>query len=193
MARIAYLCLLIAIASVGTVVGQCPSGYSGNPCTDINECQTNNGGCSQTCQNTAGSFRCVCGADYALQTDGRTCKLVCDPKCANCTNTPTNCTMCAMWYFKDPTTQQCTDLCPGYLHPNMTSRVCEDVSGIVVIEDLSQGETIGIAVTSILAAISAVSAVVAAAFWLIRRKQQNKPSPLPLIGSDGEYEGNESS
>ena len=44
--------------------GSCPNGYQGNgiQCDDINECLTNNGGCSQAplvdCINTPGSFYC---------------------------------------------------------------------------------------------------------------------------------------
>ncbi|XP_041458355.1 cubilin-like [Lytechinus variegatus] len=59
--------------------GNCPSGYDGNghQCTDINECLTNNGGCSQlvTCTNTDGSRSCgPCPAGYI--GDGVTCTYV---------------------------------------------------------------------------------------------------------------------
>lgn len=40
---------------------------------DINECNTNNGGCNQTCSNTVGSRTCACGAGYTLATDGADC------------------------------------------------------------------------------------------------------------------------
>lgn len=43
-------------------------------CTDINECRTANGGCSQDCLNTRGSYRCTCSDRYYLsELDGRTC------------------------------------------------------------------------------------------------------------------------
>ena len=42
---------------------------------DINECDTNNGGCSHVCTNTRGSFQCSCNDGYKLDdTDGKTCK-----------------------------------------------------------------------------------------------------------------------
>lgn len=40
---------------------------------DINECATENGGCSQTCTNTPGNFTCSCTEGFALDTDGVTC------------------------------------------------------------------------------------------------------------------------
>ena len=33
---------------------------------DINECSVNNGGCQQTCHNTAGSYYCLCGTGFNL-------------------------------------------------------------------------------------------------------------------------------
>ena len=41
---------------------------------DIDECLTNSTGCSQTCNNTIGSFHCVCNQGYALSDDGRICR-----------------------------------------------------------------------------------------------------------------------
>ena len=35
-------------------------------CIDINECSVNNGGCQQTCHNTAGSYYCQCSTGYTL-------------------------------------------------------------------------------------------------------------------------------
>ena len=41
--------------------------------TDVNECLTNNGGCSQICTNTHGSFQCSCYSGYALVADNLGC------------------------------------------------------------------------------------------------------------------------
>ena len=46
--------------------------YSSRP-TDINECNSNNGGCSQTCTDLVGSFRCSCGTGFRLAGNGRDC------------------------------------------------------------------------------------------------------------------------
>lgn len=46
---------------------------NGTSCIDINECLTNNGGCAQSCSNTAGSFGCSCGTGFSISSDGRTC------------------------------------------------------------------------------------------------------------------------
>ena len=40
---------------------------------DINECEDDNGGCSQTCTNTEGSFECSCRDGYILDGDGKNC------------------------------------------------------------------------------------------------------------------------
>ena len=40
---------------------------------DINECNTNNGGCDDSCTNTVGSYYCQCDTGYTLQSNGHTC------------------------------------------------------------------------------------------------------------------------
>ena len=40
---------------------------------DINECQIDNGGCSQLCNNTVGSYNCSCISGYELTDDNHTC------------------------------------------------------------------------------------------------------------------------
>ena len=39
----------------------------------MNECRLNNGGCSQDCINSRGSYHCTCSDQYYLESDGRTC------------------------------------------------------------------------------------------------------------------------
>ena len=41
--------------------------------TDINECVNNNGGCSDGCNNTEGSYYCTCSSGYELSGDNVTC------------------------------------------------------------------------------------------------------------------------
>ena len=47
-------------------------GSDGRTCSDVDECQNNNGGCAQSCVNNRGSFRCQCQAGFAL-VDGTKC------------------------------------------------------------------------------------------------------------------------
>ena len=45
-----------------------------NNCLDVNECESDNGGCAQICINTAGSFECSCAVGYSLSIDNATCE-----------------------------------------------------------------------------------------------------------------------
>ncbi len=47
-------------------------------CTDVNECQSNNGNCQHTCQNTVGSFSCGCNSGFILASNGQTCNGECE-------------------------------------------------------------------------------------------------------------------
>lgn len=40
---------------------------------DINECDTYNGGCDQTCTNTEGSYHCTCDSGYVLNSNNFDC------------------------------------------------------------------------------------------------------------------------
>uniref|UniRef100_UPI00358DE755 transmembrane cell adhesion receptor mua-3-like isoform X4 n=1 Tax=Myxine glutinosa TaxID=7769 RepID=UPI00358DE755 len=83
--------------TVGSYACACKLGYVGNgiSCTDIDECSTNNGGCSQICTNTGGSFSCSCNAGYEFVA-GSTIQCTDTDECskpnachasATCTNT----------------------------------------------------------------------------------------------------------
>ena len=41
---------------------------------DVNECETNNGECTQLCTNSDASFSCSCEEGFILQDDQKTCK-----------------------------------------------------------------------------------------------------------------------
>ena len=45
--------------------------------TDIDECSTDDHNCGQKCVNTEGSYVCDCWEGYALNSDGRTCRVSC--------------------------------------------------------------------------------------------------------------------
>ena len=48
--------------------------FNYNQCLlDYNECATSNGGCSQNCDNTDGSFQCSCNNGYLLDSDEASC------------------------------------------------------------------------------------------------------------------------
>ncbi|KAL6257191.1 hypothetical protein P5V15_012120 [Pogonomyrmex californicus] len=54
----------------------CLPGYeqTSHGCIDINECAVDNGGCTEVCENTDGSFFCACdGDEKALSSDGKSC------------------------------------------------------------------------------------------------------------------------
>lgn len=40
---------------------------------DIDECQTNHGGCNQICKNSYGSYHCECNIGFKLSQDNHTC------------------------------------------------------------------------------------------------------------------------
>ena len=42
--------------------------------TDVDECSSDNGGCSQECNNTIGSYYCTCLDGFTLQADSHTCE-----------------------------------------------------------------------------------------------------------------------
>ncbi|XP_064613167.1 fibrillin-2-like [Liolophura sinensis] len=53
----------------------CPfaEGLNQYDCSDVNECEFINGGCSHDCVNTAGSYHCACPDGFALSTDDKSC------------------------------------------------------------------------------------------------------------------------
>ncbi|CAN8006556.1 unnamed protein product, partial [Ixodes hexagonus] len=58
----------VKIGSVGIL-------SNSTPCSDVDECEVNNGGCEERCINTFGSFRCQCtSTDTTLAADGKRCE-----------------------------------------------------------------------------------------------------------------------
>ena len=67
---------------------------AGDACEDVNECDTNNGGCdvNATCANEVGSFTCNCNSGWignGVDCIQDVCSL-CDPS-ATCDNVNCNC------------------------------------------------------------------------------------------------------
>ena len=76
-----------------TAAGQCvcASGYeedSNGDCTEVDECLTDNAGCSQNCVDSEGSYACECNDSHSLNVDGVTCDNIgeCLDKNDGCSN-----------------------------------------------------------------------------------------------------------
>ncbi|XP_019622001.1 PREDICTED: von Willebrand factor D and EGF domain-containing protein-like isoform X2 [Branchiostoma belcheri] len=53
----------------------CTHGWTGSHCQDdVDECYLINHGCEYQCQNTPGSYVCVCPEGYTLDDDGKSCE-----------------------------------------------------------------------------------------------------------------------
>nr|XP_034962985.1 epidermal growth factor-like protein 8 [Zootoca vivipara] len=56
---------------------QCQPGWGGRYChVDVDECHAPVSLCDQRCLNTAGSYECQCNPGYALEPDGKSCRLL---------------------------------------------------------------------------------------------------------------------
>ena len=62
----------------GSAVCDCPRGFkllaNSKDCEDVDECLGKSAGCSHSCRNTIGGFRCICPPGTFLGSDGRTCE-----------------------------------------------------------------------------------------------------------------------
>eukprot|EP00043_Microstomoeca_roanoka_P014249 m.140633 g.140633 ORF g.140633 m.140633 type:complete len:1712 (+) comp15967_c0_seq1:231-5366(+) len=61
-----------------------------NGCVDVNECMSNNGGCSHLCNNVAGNYNCTCPSGYMLAPDGKQCQDINECSSSPCSQVCTN-------------------------------------------------------------------------------------------------------
>ena len=92
--QISHSRLQIAFSNILTQVNKSHQTGFQDSCSllDINECNTNNGGCSQVCNNRGGSFTCSCNSGFTLE-GGNACQDINECASSNggcsqvCTNT----------------------------------------------------------------------------------------------------------
>ncbi|KAK3579268.1 hypothetical protein CHS0354_033346 [Potamilus streckersoni] len=75
------------ISGIGYNCSECPKGFistNDGRCEDINECNANNGVCSQICNNTYGSYTCSCFQGFQKPDDSDICQDI--NECANTVN-----------------------------------------------------------------------------------------------------------
>uniref|UniRef100_A0A8C2V354 Vitamin K-dependent protein S n=2 Tax=Chinchilla lanigera TaxID=34839 RepID=A0A8C2V354_CHILA len=117
----------------------CKPGWQGKMCeVDINECKDPlnvNGGCSQICDNTPGSYQCSCRSGFDLLSNKKDCKDVdeCSRKpnvCgkAVCRNMPGDYVCeCPEGYRYNPQSQACADI--DECSENMCAQLCVNYPG----------------------------------------------------------------
>nr|XP_058919815.1 vitamin K-dependent protein S [Kogia breviceps] len=141
----------------------CKSGWQGEKCEfDINECKNPsnvNGGCSQICDNTPGSYHCSCKSGFVMLSNKKDCKDVdeCSVKpsicgTAVCKNIPGDFECdCTEGYRYNPISKSCEDvdecsenmcaqLCVN--HPGGYSCYCDGKKGFKLAQDQKSCEAV---------------------------------------------------
>ena len=58
---------------IASIMDYLSSTYNYCYISDINECESNNGGCQHNCSNSVGSFQCSCLPGHTLDSNGLQC------------------------------------------------------------------------------------------------------------------------
>lgn len=99
----------------------CFEGWENKLCdTDIDECQINNGGCSHTCQNLPGSYKCTCPVGFDLMRDRKTCQDI-----DECQVNPN---ICKFGICKNTIGSYTCECKPGYTMSDTVDNLCVDVN-----------------------------------------------------------------
>lgn len=144
---------------------------NGTKCIDLNECDTNNGGCEDTCTNTDGSYQCSCRTGYRLASDKQACADVneCKENTDNCQNG-----------------EDCVNTVGGYycmqdsavLFASPQAQVGGPVG--MVASTLGVSQTIAIAISGVLALVN-LAVLIAISIKCSRRFRQPKETNMAPI------------
>eukprot|EP00058_Branchiostoma_floridae_P014629 XP_002600117.1 hypothetical protein BRAFLDRAFT_66626 [Branchiostoma floridae] len=105
-------------------------------CQEMDECLTQNGGCSQTCTNTIGSYSCSCSEGFALDGDGHTCAdfdecLIRNGGCGQVCNNAVGRYSCSCWegFRLDDFLHNCNDVDECSTRNGGCSQFCTNTVG----------------------------------------------------------------
>jgi len=149
---------------------------NGTTCRDMNECNTDNGGCEDGCVNTEGSYYCTCRSGLRLGLNNMECEDVneCDDT-SICNQYPGGCVNTFGGYYCISTVDQAQH----------AALVGEEVATVSASTNVATTTGIIIAVT--LSAVNLVILAFVAFRWAKRREQSRRrdDAPAPNAPSNG--------
>lgn len=116
----------------------CKAGFvnTTGSCIDVNECETDKGGCSDVCINTPGSHFCACQTGFLLSINGQNCTDIdeCSDKSSQCTQLCANTKgsfvcHCETGYTLDIDGKTCLDVDECELGLANCSQLCNNTIG----------------------------------------------------------------